>query len=184
MDETAATALLAAIFIETRYFSLANSATFEEAGSLAASGADPRKIQGLITAPATRSERVARLKAAQRLRIDQVDEWLIVGSEVGSYQSSAARGLLSMGADVSFVAGMVKGRIRVNMRSTEKFHHTTNLHLGRDVAIPLGKGLGGSGGGHPTAAGMQVISTTAEKALEACTGRVKNLLLEKSIIQS
>jgi nanoRNase/pAp phosphatase (c-di-AMP/oligoRNAs hydrolase) len=182
LGEKTAEALLAAIFVETRYFTLATQRTFEDAAKIVVAGADPKRIPALLVAPGTRSERIARLKAAQRLKVEIAGNWLLVISEVGSYQSSAARGLLPLGADVAMVGGKAKGGVRVNMRSTQAFHRNSGIHLARDVAIPLGKELGGSGGGHPTAAGL-MASGTVEETLTICT-RVLRTLIEKSKVQT
>jgi len=122
-----------------------------------------------------RSERIARLKSAGRSKVTVIGDWIVAMSELGSYQSSAARGLLSLGAHVAFVGGEAKDRVRVNMRSTEWFSEKTGIHLGRDVAIPLGKQLGGTGGGHPSAAGLSATGDV-ERCLKACVNRVRKLL--------
>jgi nanoRNase/pAp phosphatase (c-di-AMP/oligoRNAs hydrolase) len=119
-----------------------------------------------------RSERIARLKAAERASVVMLGNWIVVTSQLGSYQSSAARAFLGLGAHVAFVAGEVKDKIRVNMRATEDFYEKTSAHLARDVAIPLGKLLGGVGGGHPTAAGL-TASGTADEVLVACMTRLR-----------
>ncbi|HZD12801.1 MAG TPA: DHH family phosphoesterase [Candidatus Binatus sp.] len=184
MDRVVAEALLAAVFVETRYFALANEATFQHAWDLARQGADPKTVPSLLAAPSGRSERMARLKAAQRLRIESLDDWIIVVSEVGSYQSSSARALLSLGGDISIVAGKVKELARVNLRSTEKFHRSTGIHLGRDVAIPVGSALGGSGGGHPTAAGLEVANASVEKAVNECIVALRRSVARVGLVLS
>jgi nanoRNase/pAp phosphatase (c-di-AMP/oligoRNAs hydrolase) len=151
-----ARALLAAIFVETKHFLLARESTFNVAAALVKGGADPRHLSGILSTPMSRSERVARLKAAGRSQVVMMGNWIVATSDLGSYQSSAARALLSLGAHVAFVAGESKEKVRVNMRATEEFFNKTGVHLARDLSIPIGKKLGGVGGGHPTAAGLSV----------------------------
>ena len=151
-----ARALLAAMFVETKHFLLARESTFNVAAGLVKAGADPRHLSEILSTPMSRSERVARLKAAGRSQIVMMGNWIVATSDLGSYQSSAARALLSLGAHVSFVAGESKDKVRVNMRATEEFYNKTGVHLARDLSIPIGKKLGGVGGGHPTAAGLSV----------------------------
>src|SRR4029077_2044682 len=151
-----ARALLAAIFVETKHFLLARESTFSVAAGLVKAGADPRHLSEILSTPMSRSERVARLKAAGRSQISIMGNWIVATSDLGSYQSSAARALLSLGAHVALVAGESKEKVRVNMRATEDFHNKTGVHLARDLSIPIGKKLGGVGGGHPTAAGLSV----------------------------
>ena len=167
-----ATALMAALFVETKHFLLARESTFEVAAKLVRAGADPRRLSGMLSSPMSRSERVARLRAAERSSVTMLGNWIVVTSQLGSYQSSAARAFLTLGAHVAFVAGEVKERIRVNMRATEDFYEKTGAHLARDVAIPLGKLLGGVGGGHPTAAGLTALGAV-DDVLIACVNRLR-----------
>lgn len=170
-----ARSLLAAIFVETRHFLLARESTFSIAAALVRAGAEPRHLSELLSSPISRSERIARLKAAGRSQIALVGDWIIATSELGSYQSSAARALLSLGAHVALVAGESKEKTRVNMRATEDFHHKTGFHLARDLSIPIGKKMAGVGGGHPTAAGLSVPGS-AKDALEICVDTLRNYL--------
>ncbi len=160
-------ALLAAIFVETKHFLLANSSTFKVGAELVEAGAEPRRLAEMLSTPMTRAERIARLKAAARSQVVIVGQWIIATSELGAYQSSAARALLGLGADVALVAGQVKENIRVNARATESFYNRTGIHLARDAMIPVGQKLGGTGGGHPTAAGLSARGTV-ELVLEEC----------------
>ncbi len=61
------------------------------------------------------------------------------------------------------------------MRATEEFASKTGVHLGRDLAIPLGAALGGGGGGHPTAAGF-FGKVGIDETIEKTVARVRELL--------
>src|SRR5260370_36973176 len=165
---------MAALFVETKLCLLGRESPFEVAARLVKAGADPRRLSGILSSPMNRSERVARLKAAERSSVTILGNWIVVTSQLGSYQSSAARAFLSLGAHVAFVAGEVKEKVRVNMRATEDFYEKTGTHLARDVAIPLGKLLGGVGGGHPTTEGLRGIGCV-ETALVSCLNRCRKL---------
>ncbi len=171
-DRVEATALMAALFVETKHFLLARESTFEVAAKLVKAGADPRRLSGMLSSPMNRSERVARLRAAERSSVTMLGNWIVVTSQLGSYQSSAARAFLTLGAHVAFVAGEVKEKIRVNMRATEDFYQKTGAHLARDIAIPMGKMFGGVGGGHPTAAGLTALGVV-DDVLIACMNRLR-----------
>ncbi len=167
--------LLAALFVETKHFLLARGSTFDIAAKLVKAGADPGHLSEMFNSPMTRSERIARLKAAERVQIVSIGSWIVATSKLGSYQSSAARGLLGLGAHLALVGGEAKEKVRVNMRATEEFFKKTGVHLGRDLAIPVGKSLGGAGGGHPTAAGLSTRASLDE-TVKACVQRVRELL--------
>ena len=175
LDTLTAMALLAALFVETRHFLLARKSTFEIAAGLADAGADPRRLSEMLGARMSRSERMARLKAAGRVQVVTFGDWILATSQLSSYQSSAARALLGLGAHIAFVGGKAKEKVRVNMRATEEFASKTGVHLGRDLAIPLGAALGGGGGGHPTAAGF-FGKVDIDETLEKTVARVRELL--------
>ncbi len=175
LDRIEAMALLAALFVETKHFLLARKSTFDVAAGLVEAGADPRYLSGMLGPRMSRSERIARLRAAGRVQTVGFGDWIVATSQLGSYQSSAARALLGLGAHVAFVGGEAKERVRVNMRATEEFAGKTGVHLGRDLAIPIGKALGGGGGGHPTAAGFYG-SADVEETLNKCVERLRELL--------
>lgn len=167
-----ARALLVAIFVETKHFLLARESTFTVAAGLVRAGADPRHLSELLSTPVSRSERIARLKAAERSQVTIMGNWIVATSELNSYQSSAARALLSLGAHVALVGGGHGEKTRVNMRASEVFYDKTGVHLARDIAIPVGKSLGGTGGGHATAAGLSGRSDI-QSALNACLNLLK-----------
>ncbi|MBO0889128.1 DHH family phosphoesterase, partial [Candidatus Bathyarchaeota archaeon] len=170
-----ARALLAAIFVETKHFLLATESTFHIAAGLVKAGADPRRLSEMLSSPVSRSERIARLKAAGRSQVVLMGDWIVATSELGSYQSSAARALLAIGAHVALVAGESKEKVRVNMRATEDFYSKTGVHLARDMSIPIGKKLMGVGGGHATAAGLSVPGQVQD-VLKACIDMLKESL--------
>lgn len=149
-------ALMTGLLIETGHMSIATRRTFKSAYSLVRLGADPQTAFALARTSMDDSERIARVKSAQRVRLEHVDKWLIALSEVGSYQASAARALVSLGAHMAVVAGQRNDEVTLSFRSTRDFVEGTGLHLGSDLAAPLGSRMGGMGGGHATAAGANV----------------------------
>ncbi|MCJ7506384.1 DHH family phosphoesterase [Candidatus Bathyarchaeota archaeon] len=154
MKRSVALALFLGIAYDTRHFALATSEVFKIVVDLLQRGIDAQKAMKILQAPMTESERIARLKASQRLRITKVGEWILVSTYVGSHQASVARGLLMLGADVAVVAGEKKGQTRVSLRCTQAFHDQTGVHLGRDIARQAGELIHGAGGGHALASGI------------------------------
>jgi nanoRNase/pAp phosphatase (c-di-AMP/oligoRNAs hydrolase) len=149
-------ALLTGLLVETGHMSIATRRTFRSASLLVKSGADPEISFALARTAMDDSERIARVKSAQRVRLERVNRWLVALSEVGSYQASAARGLVSLGAHLAVVAGQKDDEVTISFRSTRDFVQETGMHLGSDLAAPLGSRMGGMGGGHATAAGANV----------------------------
>lgn len=157
LDRIEAIALFLGIAFDTRHFILADSNTFKVVADLIEFGVDAEETLALLSLPTNHSERVARLKAAERVKLKKVGEWLIALSHVGAYQASAARALIRLGAHVAVVAGRRAGTLRISLRANGDFYRKTGIHLGRDIAKPLGEYLKGMGGGHSTSAGANGV---------------------------
>jgi len=157
LDRGLASISLAGILYDTGRFQRADPKTFMLSSKLLEIGVDYEEVVGLLQEPMSLSERVARLKAASRCLIIRVGDYIICGSHVSSHEASAARGLLSLGADVAVVVGGKRGEIRVSFRSTQEFYRNTGISLGRDIVPLLSDIMEGSGGGHATAAGFNGV---------------------------
>ncbi len=166
-EESEARALFLGIAFDTRHFMLANSTTFKIVAELVNAGVNTEEALSSLSLPMDLSERFSRLKAGQRLKLQKVDDWLIVLSNVGSYQASAARALIRLGAHVAIVAGRRKNKLQISIRANSDFHEKTGIHLGRDIAKALGEHLHGMGGGHSTSAGANGIGDV-EDSLKHC----------------
>jgi nanoRNase/pAp phosphatase (c-di-AMP/oligoRNAs hydrolase) len=121
------------------------------------------------------SERVARLKACRRAKLFKVGEWIIALSHVSAYQASAARAIIDLGAHVAVVAGQKNETLEISLRCTREFHEKTGIHLGKDIAKPLGEYINGMGGGHATAAGVNGLGDI-ETGLKRCLRLLKEKL--------
>ncbi|TXT53958.1 MAG: hypothetical protein BAJATHORv1_100043 [Candidatus Thorarchaeota archaeon] len=160
--------LLTGILFDTRRFFYAGVTTFDSTCKLIDAGAKYKKcVQSLIVRP-ERSERIARLKAASRLTVYTIDEWIIVTSKIGAYEASACRGIIDLGADVAIVGGRPsQNKVRISSRSTSHFSRSTGINLGLDVMAPLGELIGGQGGGHQNAAGANGVKNRSEALKQA-----------------
>ena len=145
-------ALLAGIIFDTKYLSIGDSQTFETVSKLLQMIGDISEVRSMMYQENDVSERIARLKTAQRVELHHIGNWVIAISEVGSYQASGARALISLGADLSIVVGEEKDGLRASLRSTQGFFDASGIHLG-ELVSDYAELFGGSGSGHPTAAG-------------------------------
>ena len=148
-----AQALLIGILVETGHLAIGTRKTYTAVYNLIQSGANPEEAAVLTKQVMEESERIARVKSAQRLRVERINRWIIATSIVGSYHASAARGLIALGAHVAIVAGKRNDDLTVSFRCTREFVQESGIHLGTDLASEIGREMGGMGGGHATAAG-------------------------------
>ncbi|MBM3291492.1 hypothetical protein FJY84_02310 [Candidatus Bathyarchaeota archaeon] len=174
-DNQIANILLCGIAYDSKIFSIGNASTFKIISKLISSGASIYESKKILSSEMELSEKIARLKASQRMKIHRKDKWIIVTAEVSSYQASVARGILNLGADLAIIAGEEKGIIKSSLRSTEKFFKETELVLGGIFTKSLAEEFHGTGGGHSTAAGINVKGSL-EMYLESAVNSVSNLL--------
>jgi len=153
-SSTTARALMLGIIFDSKHLHLATSRTIQYVSELLQLDGSLEEIFGLLAMKRGRPENIARLKAAQRMSLHMVGDWTIATSRLSSYQSSAARALIGLGGDVAIVAGGRKKALKASFRSSEGFLQKSHVHLGRDLAMPLGERFSGAGSGHPTAAGF------------------------------
>jgi len=148
-----AKALFLGLAFDSRHFVIATSETLKVVADLVDAGVNAQETLPVLSLPMAHSERMARLKASTRIKLLKINCWLIALSQVSAYQASAARGLIALGAHVAVVAGKKGDKIQVSFRASSEFYKETDLHMGRDLATPLGEFLGGMGGGHSVSAG-------------------------------
>ncbi len=117
------------------------------------------------------SERVARLKAASRLRMYIVKDYVIATTKVSAFEGSVASALLELGADVSFVVSSGK-RPRLSARASQALV-IKGLHLGKDILPKVAEKFNCDSGGHPGAAGATGFrQEEADRVLQYCVDLV------------
>lgn len=175
ITEVEAKALFLGIAFDTRHFVIAKSTTLKIVADLTDAGVNVEEALPLLSLPMEYSERIARLKASRRVKLMDIHGWLIALSHVSAYQASAARALIRLGAHVAIVAGQRGDTLQISLRASRDFHEKTGIHLGRDVAKPLGEYLHGMGGGHSVSAGANGVGDV-EASLKRCVRLLKQRL--------
>lgn len=168
-------ALILGIASDTRHFSLGNTSTFKTISELSKVGVNIKQILTYLATPMIFSERIARIKASKRIQIKKIKNWIIAFSHVGSYQASAARAIIDLGAHMVVIAGIKGEKIEISLRSSSEFNKKTGIHLGKDIAQPLGEFLQGMGGGHVSAAGL-TGKGELEIAFKECLSLIEQII--------
>ncbi len=156
LDDKEALLALTGILYDTRRLMYIDDHVFDIVKSIVKQiGAEGyRKAVELLSVEMDFSEKVARLKAAQRMRITRIAGYIIATTHVSAFEASAARGILDLGADVVFVASRNKVS-RIVARAKPSFIRETGVSLGRDVMPRIAECLEGGGGGHDAAAAAE-----------------------------
>ena len=143
--------LLIGLMFDSQHLGIATVATLEAALILLKNGAEIDEARNTLRRKLERSEILARVKSAQRLRLEEIGKYLISKTEVSSFHASVARMLLDIGADIGIAYGRSDGEARISVRSTQRFYKETGVDFALMIKrICDGKGL--IGGGHSTAA--------------------------------
>lgn len=173
-----AEALFLGLYYDTARLSIATAKSMLRLCQLSEMGIEPKTLISKVEAGMDISERIARLKSAERMNLFRIGDWLFALSDVGSYHSSAARSLLHLGAHVAIVAGEDSLQVTLALRSTQEFFQKTGISLGRDLCPNIASAFSGSGGGHPTAAGAK-CSGSIQEVLDYTLKLLSKLLGEK-----
>ncbi len=172
--------LLSGIIYDSRRFYSLNERTLKLLEKIFDLEVDYDLAISLIQKNLEKSERIARLKSASRLKYEKINDWIIAWSKVGSHEGSAARSLLDIGADVAFIYSQRKGETRLSVRATTNFHQSTNIHFGRDIMKKLSEKFKGDGGGHSTAAALNIPEAIKEETLMISTFVILKKNMENS----
>ncbi|MCX6672720.1 MAG: DHH family phosphoesterase [Methanothrix sp.] len=166
VDKMAALGLLAGMIADTGRFKRATPNAFLAASEILEAGgfAYEEALEALFV-PANISQRIAVLKAASRSQVMRQGDWLVACTAVNSFEGSAAKALVDLGADAAFVAGRHGDRVRVSARcSREAARRGLNL---AKLLGEVGKAHGGDGGGHRSAAALEAAGEPSA-ILDAC----------------
>jgi phosphoesterase RecJ-like protein len=144
-------ALLGGILFDSNSLRYARNSTIRAVTALLESGLDIEDFKGLMADTMDVSERIARLKAGMRCTMNRVANVVIISSEVSTFEASACRGLIGLGADIALVLAENKGEVRISARQTAECHKAHRVNLASIMRSIAGT-IGGTGGGHELAA--------------------------------
>ncbi len=176
LDNESARLLLLGIVSDSARLRFASARTFSLVTSLLEEHSiDYSSICSSLDVPLQLSERIACIKGAQRAKLHRIGKHIVLTARLSSFEASVARSLVSLGADVAFVA-CDSGQARISARARTTFIKEYDLHLGKDIMSKAGAVLGGSGSGHDAAAGANgPLLEKIDEALALCI----SLLREK-----
>ena len=147
------TLALCGILYDSRRFTRATPRALRVTAYLIELGGAYDKALKLLSEEQPLSEKIAKLKGAQRAIIVRFSTFLIAASQVSAHEAAVARALLSLGADVAVVAGGKRGEVRICARASPSFVKKTGVRLGEFMS-ELARYIPGKGGGHDQAAGF------------------------------
>jgi bifunctional oligoribonuclease and PAP phosphatase NrnA len=167
-------ALLAGMMTDSGHFRYATPGLFTYFSLIMQeAGVQMDEVYDLTDLETDVSERIAVMKGAQRLRFERVGQNIVAVSLGSSFESSVCKGLLSIGADISFVVSQRDESFRLSARARQEMVRA-GLHLGK-MLEDIGKEMTAEGGGHPGAAGLTGVGD-AEAISNICMSRAMDFL--------
>jgi nanoRNase/pAp phosphatase (c-di-AMP/oligoRNAs hydrolase) len=163
-----------AILTDSGFFHHGNNNTIKSVSTLLDENLDYQEIRLMLNKEIDISERIARIKGLQRVKLIRKGNYLIGISNVSSFGAKVATTLIKIGFDISIVHSMEKERSIVNSRVNKSVCLKTGLHMGK-IFEELSENFGGSGGGHDGAAAL-TFDTDIDMILEKIIDKIKQLL--------
>ncbi len=173
-------ALIGGIFTDTSSLHRGTSETFEVLSKIMEkSGVSLDELRSILFDKRSYSEKIARLKGAQRSSRIEVNGFIIVKTEIGAFEGSVSSYLLRGGADIAFSGSEDDEVFRISGRAVEDVLEK-GIDIGR-VFKSMQKGYSEvSGGGHP-GAGVLSGKGSLEKHLDLCIEKIIDEIKEKGL---
>lgn len=170
--------LLPGVLFDSQHLGIATKKTLEAALVLVNSGAEISSAKRILRHEPDRSEVLGRIKAAQRLRYEEVDGYVIAMSEISSYHASVARMLVDIGSDIGVAYGESGGEARLSARSSQLFYRETEIDLALQIK-KISDYFELVGGGHSTAASLSGKFEHPKVLAERLIQNIRSAILQK-----
>ena len=147
--------MVGAILQDTLFLRHANRKTFHILSMIADEEIYEKARSAMVGSKKDISEKIARIKGAQRAQILRIDDTLIAITHIGSYESSVASSLVSLGADIALCISEKRDYVRISGR--------TNMEIDiANIFINVAKQIDGIAGGHKKAATLMAKKKSIE----------------------
>lgn len=166
--------LISAILTDSGFFKYGNNDTIMRISRLLDDQLDFQEILTALEFEQDISEKLARIKALQRLKVIRSKDWLIGMTHVGSFEAGVATLLINIGFDVGIVYSKKKPTFRISTRAKKNVCQKTGLHLGK-ILKEIAEECEGSGGGHDGAASING-ENDLNKVLNKIIEKIKQIL--------
>ncbi|MFX1447562.1 MAG: bifunctional oligoribonuclease/PAP phosphatase NrnA, partial [Promethearchaeota archaeon] len=140
--------LISAILADSGFLKYGNTRTINNLYKILQNQLEIQDVLPLLEREKDISEKIARIKALQRVKLIRVNDWLIGISHLSSFSASAASLLTKIGFDIGIVVSEEKSEYRITTRAKKHICLKTGLHLGKIITEINNV----NGGGHDGAA--------------------------------
>lgn len=171
--------LISGILTDSGFFKYGNNYTLSNVSKLLDDDLSIQDVMMLLDRDRDISEKIAKIKGLQRVKLVRENDWLIGISHVGSFEGSVATNLVKSGFDVGIVYSEKPDEYVICTRAKKNACLRTQLHLGK-ILQKISDKYEGSGGGHDGAASL-TGKFDLKKVLDEITSRVKENLNNQAL---
>ncbi|MHA1508035.1 MAG: DHH family phosphoesterase [Promethearchaeota archaeon] len=164
--------LVSAILTDSGFLKYGNTGTIKNLNYILQDQLEIQDVIPLLEREIDISEKIARIKALQRVKLIRVNNWLIGLSHLSSFSASAASTLTKVGFDVGIVVSEDKSDYRITTRAKKQVCLKTGLHLGKIISEINNV----KGGGHDGAATLNG-KNDVEESLNQLIDKIKETLI-------
>ncbi len=164
--------LVSAILTDSGFLKYGNTRTIKNLNTILQDQVEIQEIIPLLERERDVSEKIARIKALQRVKLIKINGWLIGVSHLSSFTASAASTLIKVGFDVGIVVSKDKSDYRITTRAKKQVCLKTGLHLGKIIREINNV----NGGGHDGAATLNG-KNDVEETLNQLIDKIKETLI-------
>jgi len=164
--------LVSAILTDSGFLKYGNSHTIKHLNTILQDQVEIQDVLPLLEREKDVSEKIARIKALQRVKLIRINDWLIGISHLSSFSASAASLLTKVGFDIGIVVSEEKSDYRITTRAKKQVCLKTGLHLGKII----GEINNVNGGGHDGAATLNG-KNDVEEILNQLIEKIKETLI-------
>lgn len=147
--------MITAMITDSGFFKYGNNKTIQNVGKLLGEDINIQDIFLLLKNETDISEKIAKIKGMQRVKLMREGDFLIGLTNVSSYGASVAKNLINMGFDVAIVLSKEEDHYRINTRAKKLVCLNTGLHLGK-ILEEVSENCKWNGGGHDGAASLTI----------------------------
>jgi nanoRNase/pAp phosphatase (c-di-AMP/oligoRNAs hydrolase) len=164
--------LVSAILTDSGFLKYGNTGTIKNLNNILQDQLEIQDVIPLLEREIDISEKIARIKALQRVKLIRINDWLIGISHLSSFSASAASTLTKVGFDIGIVVSEDKSDYRITTRAKKQVCLKTGLHLGKII----NKINNVNGGGHDGAATFNG-KNDVEESLNQLIDKIKETLI-------
>ena len=166
--------IVTAILTDSGFFKYGNNQTIKKVSNLLDEEVNFQQLQLMLKTDTDISERIAKIKGLQRVKLIRKGDYLIGISNVSSFGASVASMLIRTGFDISIIYSKEKDKNMINCRAKKSICMKTGLHLGK-ILEEISEYSEGSGGGHDGAAAL-TFKADLDTVLLKIVERIKHFL--------